>query len=127
MDPTRQFCHRTQRVPHCPMRGQVGQGNIGVHSQRDRRYVCRACGKTFSATKGTTYYRLRTAVDIVTLVLVLVCHGCPLQAIVAAFGLDERAQRAPRLVASARGPALSGGPRAPRRFGTCGGPARPGR
>lgn len=25
-----------------------------------------------------------------TLVLVLVCHGCPLQAIVAVFGLDER-------------------------------------
>ena len=43
-----------------------------------------------SATKGTSYYRLHTAVDIVTLVLTLLCHGCPLQAIVVAFGLDER-------------------------------------
>jgi hypothetical protein len=33
---------------------------------------------------------LRTAADLVTLVLTLVCHGCPIQAIVAAFGLDER-------------------------------------
>lgn len=86
MDPTTQFCHN----PACPLRGQVGEGNIGVHSQRDRRYICHACDKTFSATKGTAYYRLRTAVDTVTLVLTLLCHGCPLQAIVAAFGLDER-------------------------------------
>ena len=27
---------------------------------------------------------------MITLVLTLLCHGCPLQAIVAAFGLDER-------------------------------------
>jgi transposase-like protein len=86
VDPTRQFCHNLD----CPLRGQVGQGNIGVHSQRDRRYKCERCGKTFSATSGTTYYRLRTAVDTVTVVLTLLCHGCPLQAIVAAFGLDER-------------------------------------
>lgn len=86
MDPSKQFCHNSV----CSMRGQVGQGNIGVHSQRDRRYRCGRCGTTFSATKGTAYYRLRTAVDTVTLVLTLLCHGCPLQAIVAAFGLDER-------------------------------------
>ena len=86
MDPSEQFCHN----PACPLRGQVGQGNIGVHSQRDRRYQCHRCGKTFSATRGTAYDQLRTAVDTVTLVLTLLCHGCPLQAIVAAFGLDER-------------------------------------
>ena len=34
--------------------------------------------------------RLRTATDVVTVVLTLVCHGCPIQAIVAACGLDER-------------------------------------
>jgi transposase-like protein len=86
VDPSKQFCHN----PDCPLRGQVGRGNIGVHSQRQRRYKCERCGQTFSETKGTTYYRLRTAVDTVTLVLTLLCHGCPLQAIVAAFGLDER-------------------------------------
>jgi hypothetical protein len=48
------------------------------------------CGRTFAATTGTAFYRLRTAADLVTVVLTLLSHGCPPQAIVAAFGLDER-------------------------------------
>lgn len=86
MNPQPQFCHNLQ----CPARGQVGQGNIRVHSQIEQRYRCTLCGQTFAATKGTPFYRLRTAADLVTTVLTLLCHGCPLQAIVAAFGLDER-------------------------------------
>jgi transposase-like protein len=85
MDPQRQFCHN----PDCSARGQAGQGNITIHSQKEQRYRCTACGRTFTATTGTPFYRLRTAVDVVTLVLTLLCHGCPLQAIVAAF-CDER-------------------------------------
>ena len=86
MDPQRQFCHN----PTCPARGQVGQGNIGVHSQVEERYVCHTCGRTFAATMGTPFYRLHTAAETVTVVLTLLSHGCPVQAIVAAFGLDER-------------------------------------
>jgi transposase-like protein len=86
MNPQAQFCHN----PQCPARGQRGQGNIRVHSQAEQRYRCRTCGQTFAATKGTPFYRLHTAVDLVTIVLTLLCHGCPIQAIVAAFGLDER-------------------------------------
>lgn len=86
MDPRQQFCHN----PGCPARGQVGQGNIGVHSQAEQRYVCHTCGRTFAATTGTAFYRLRRGADQVTLVLTLLSHGCPPQAIVAAFGLDER-------------------------------------
>jgi transposase-like protein len=86
MNPQSQFCHN----PQCPARGQRGQGNIRVHSQAAQRYRCRTCGQTFAATKGTPFYRLHTAVDLVTIVLTLLCHGCPLQAVVAAFGLDER-------------------------------------
>jgi hypothetical protein len=48
------------------------------------------CGKTFAARKGTAFYRLRTAEETVTLVVTLLAHGCPVQAIVVAFGLDER-------------------------------------
>lgn len=86
MDPQTQFCHN----PDCSARGQVGQGNIRVHSHKEQRYRCTTCGQTFAATKGTPFYRLQTAADVVTLVLTLLCHGCPVQAIVAAFGLDER-------------------------------------
>lgn len=86
MDPQSQFCHN----PDCPARGQVGQGNIEVHSQKEERYRCEICRRTFVATKGTPFYRLRTAMDVVTIVLTLLSHGCPSQAIVATFGLDER-------------------------------------
>jgi transposase-like protein len=86
MNPLEQFCHNLE----CPARGQVGQGNITIHSRNEQRYRCTVCGKTFAATTGTPCYRLRIAIDVVTLVLTLLTHGCPTQAIVAAFGLDER-------------------------------------
>jgi transposase-like protein len=86
MDPQTQFCPN----PDCRARGQAGQGNIRVHSQRDRRYRCTTCGRTFAATTGTPFFRLKHPTELVTLVLTLLCHGCPLQAIVAAFGVDER-------------------------------------
>ena len=86
MDPTTVFCPN----PHCPARGQTGQGNIGIHSQKEQRFICHACHKTFSARKGTVFYRLRTSAETVVLVVTLLAHGCPVQAIVAAFGVDER-------------------------------------
>ena len=86
MDPQTQFCPNEA----CAARGQVGRGNIRVHSWLEHRYRCLTCGRTFAATAGTPFYRLRTAADQVTLVLTLLAHGCPLQAIVAAFGFDER-------------------------------------
>jgi transposase-like protein len=86
MDPQRAFCPNLA----CRERGRRGAGNIGIHSQKERRYVCRTCTKTFAATSGTVHYRLRTPAEVVTQVVTLLCHGCPPQAIVAAFGLDER-------------------------------------
>jgi transposase-like protein len=86
MDPQTQFCHNLD----CPARGRVGQGNIHVHSRADRRYQCTTCGHTFAATRGTPFDRKRTAHDVITRVLTLLTHGGPLQAIVAAFGFDER-------------------------------------
>jgi transposase-like protein len=86
MDPTTVFCPNLA----CPARGQSGQGNIGIHSRKDKRFLCTACHKTFSATKGTALYRLRTSAETVSLVITLLSHGCPPQAIVAAFGFDER-------------------------------------
>jgi transposase-like protein len=76
--------------PACPARGQLGQGNIKVHSHKERRFRCTACGKTFAASNGTPVYRLHKDRSLFVLVITLLSHGCPLQAIVAAFGLDER-------------------------------------
>ena len=86
MDPLAQFCHN----PDCPARGQLGSGNIRIHSRKERRYLCSACGRTFAATRDTPFYRLKKSLDLVTIVVTLLCHGCPVQAVVAAFGLDER-------------------------------------
>src|SRR5512143_2134640 len=86
MDPQDQFCHN----PDCPARGQLGLDNIRMHSKKERRYRCTTCGRTFAETRGTPFYRLKKPVELVTIVATLLCHGCPLQAIVAAFGLDER-------------------------------------
>jgi transposase-like protein len=74
----------------CPARGQTGIGNIHAHSQKDKRCICEVCGQTFSSTSGTIFYRLRHAPEVVMQVIILLAYGCPIQAIVKAFGLDER-------------------------------------
>jgi transposase-like protein len=86
MDPSLQFCPNF----YCLKRGLTGQGNIRVHSHKEQRFRCTVCRKTFAASKNTPYYRLHKPVELMTLVLTLLTHGCPLQAIVAAFRLDER-------------------------------------
>ena len=77
-------------MPTGPARGQAGKGTIRVHSRKERRFICRQCRKTFAERTGTVFSRLRTPAETVTLVVTLLAHGCPLQAIVAAFGFDER-------------------------------------
>jgi transposase-like protein/IS1 family transposase len=86
MDRATTFCPN----PDCPARGQTGQGNIGIHSRKEQRFICKQCRKTFTTTKGTAFYRVRTPAETISLVLTLMAHGCPLQAIVVAFGFDER-------------------------------------
>ncbi len=86
MDPQSQFCPNE----HCRARGLRGQGTIHIHSQKEGRYRCTTCRGTFSATTGTAFFRLRTPATVVMTVVTLLAHGCPRQAIVAAFGLDER-------------------------------------
>ena len=86
MDPTTVFCPNR----NCPARGQTGQGNIGIRSRKEQRFICHECQQTFSAATGTVFYRLRTSAETVVLVVTLLAHGCPVQAIGAAFGFDER-------------------------------------
>jgi hypothetical protein len=47
-------------------------------------------GEPFAETIDTPFYRLHKSAELAVLVLMLLSHGCPTQAIVAAFGLDER-------------------------------------
>jgi transposase-like protein len=86
MDASKQFCPNEA----CSARGKIGAGNISIHSRKRPRYKCQSCKKTFSARKGTFFEGLRTEEEQVTRVVTLLSYGCPLQAIVHAFGLDER-------------------------------------
>jgi transposase-like protein len=74
----------------CPARGKIGENNIVVHSRKEARYKCKICGKTFAATTSTPFYRLHHPAELMIIVATLIAHGCPLQAIVVAFHLDER-------------------------------------
>jgi transposase-like protein len=86
MDPQTIFCPNRA----CLASGQIGKGNITIHSQKERRYKCKECGKTFSATKGTPFYRAHKDHAVLVTVVTLLAYGCPVPAIVAAFGWDER-------------------------------------
>ena len=71
-------------------RGKVGQGNIVSHGKKRARYRCKTCGKTFSAQASTMFEGLRKPKALIVIVVTLLAYGCPIQAIVQAFGLDER-------------------------------------
>src|SRR6266511_6063784 len=77
----------------CPARGQIGEGNIGIHSQKRHRYACSVCKTTFSARAGTIFFRRRTDEQTITRVVTLVSHGCPVPAIEVAFELQAQTVR----------------------------------
>jgi transposase-like protein len=86
MEPSEQFCPNLA----CCARGQKGQGNIVIHDRKRQRYRCKSCKQTFSTRRGTMFEGLRTATGVVVIVVTLLAFGCPVQAIVQAYGLDER-------------------------------------
>jgi transposase-like protein len=86
MEPSKPFCPNSA----CCARGQIGAGNIVIHDRKRQRYRCRCCRKTFSARRGTMFEGLRKPTELIVIVVTLLAYGCPLQAIVHAFGLDER-------------------------------------
>lgn len=86
MDPSKVFCPNAM----CSARGQTKSGTIVIHDRSRQRYRCNVCKKTVSAHRGTMFEGLRKPEELIVLVVTLLCYGCPVQAIVHAFGLDER-------------------------------------
>ena len=85
-DTSHLFCPNLE----CPSRGLIGQGNIVSHGSKRPRGKCKTCDKTFSARKGTALEGVRKPEELFVTVILLLAYGCPTQAIVHAFGLDER-------------------------------------
>jgi transposase-like protein len=86
MDASKQFCPNEA----CSARGQKAQGNISIHDRQRQRYRCKVCKHTWSSRRGTMLEGLRKPRELIVIVVTLLSYGCPVQAIVHAFGLDER-------------------------------------
>ena len=86
MDPAATCCPKK----HCPARGHTGRGHGAIHSRKAQRCIGPPCDNTFSATTGSGFYRRRTSAATVVLVVPWLAPGCPVHAIVAALGVDER-------------------------------------
>lgn len=74
----------------CPKSDCGASDHIGVHSHKERRYICHICHRTFAETSGTLLYGRKHPSWLILVVLTLLAYGCPLPAIVATFALDER-------------------------------------
>ena len=77
----------------CPLHGKVGSGGIirygfyRTRSGKRRRYRCVECGKTFSSTKGTPYYRLQHRRATFDTVVALRVEGVSISAIARVEGI----------------------------------------
>ena len=76
------------------MYGLVGAGNIWRHSNygrgRDRkRFMCKACGKTFSETRGTAFYKLRTPREKILRTLAMLVERGSIRATARAMGVKQ--------------------------------------
>src|SRR5260370_24621345 len=86
MDASQVFCPNLA----CQARGKIGEGNVISHGKKRARYSCKTGGRTFSAQAGTMFEGLRKPKTLIAIVVTLLAYGCPIQAIVQAFVLDER-------------------------------------
>jgi transposase-like protein/IS1 family transposase len=86
MDASLQFCPN----PTCSASGLKSGGTIRIHDRKRQRYRCTICRRTFTARTGTMREGLRKPAELIIVVVGLLSYGCPLQAIVHVFGLDER-------------------------------------
>jgi len=74
--------------PDCPMYGKTGEGNIvanGTYTNKEgeklRKFICRACSKSFCSRSGTIFYDLRTPEDKVLMALKLLVKGTSLRGV----------------------------------------------
>jgi transposase-like protein len=74
----------------CPKSDCGASDAIGIHSHKERRYICHTCHRTFAETTGTMLDGLKHPIWLVLVVLSLLAYGCPIPALVATFDLDER-------------------------------------
>lgn len=79
--------------PRCSLFGQVEACRLERHayygSDRKVIYLCRACGKTFSETRSTFFFGLRTPRLKVLTALSMIAEGGGIRATGRAMGVDK--------------------------------------
>jgi IS1 family transposase len=70
--------------------GKAGQAILSVMEKSASDTNVKPVGRPRAAHRGTMFEGLRKAENLIVLVVTLLSYGCPRQAIVHAFGLDER-------------------------------------
>jgi transposase-like protein len=86
-DTSRECCDATKRVRKA---GLIGQENRVIHDSSRGRLKCNVCKKTFNKKRGTALEGIRKPEELFVIVISLLTWGCPTQAIVHTYQLDER-------------------------------------
>jgi transposase-like protein len=76
----------------CQHYARVDEGNLikfGRSRQGIQRYQCKSCGSTFTATRGTLFYRKRTPVGDILETLALLAEGVRISSLSRAKGFKE--------------------------------------
>ena len=68
---TKQFCDNTD----CSCHNKVNYGNIGTNSRAKGQVYCKICGNIWVLTKGTMFFCLKTPIDKIIAVLMLLARG----------------------------------------------------
>ncbi len=83
------FCPHSSCPDHGRLQTEQAVKNIkkfGQTPQGRQRYYCKSCGQTFSATKGTLFYRRRTAEKEILETLALLAEGVRISSLARAKG-----------------------------------------
>src|SRR5215204_7167868 len=76
----------------CQLYAQVDEANIikfGKSKQGGKRYRCKSCATTFSATRGTLFYRKHTPLKDILETLALLAEGVRISSLSRAKGFKE--------------------------------------
>jgi transposase-like protein len=76
----------------CEDYGKWKEGNIRKYGKTDsgkQRYECKTCRRTFTETKGTLFYRKRTAEKEIIEVLAMLAEGMRISSITRVKGFKE--------------------------------------
>jgi transposase-like protein len=82
------FCPKKE----CRHYAKVDEGNLikfGRSRQGVQRYRCKSCGTTFTATRGTLFYRKHTPVKDILETLALLAEGVRISSLSRAKGFKE--------------------------------------